>query len=93
MTDIHTLHILNKRPDHPAFRACLSSLSSQDALLLTESGVLALADCESGLAGPVYALAPDLQARGITVNGQEATAVDFDRMVALTTEASRVISW
>ena len=43
MATIHTLHIVNKPPDHPAFGACLSSITDQDGLLLTESGVLALA--------------------------------------------------
>lgn len=93
MANIHTLHIVNKRPDHPAFRACLSTITEQDGLLLTESGVLALADREATLKGTVYALAPDLQARAIPVHGVDAESIDFDAMVALTTEATRVISW
>lgn len=93
MATIHTLHIVNKRPDHPAFGACLSSITDQDGLLLTESGVLALADREAVLKGAVYALAPDLQARGITAEGLDLETIDFDTMVALATEAARVISW
>lgn len=93
MATIHTLHIVNKRPDHPAFGACLSSITDQDGLLLTESGVLALADREAVLKGAVYALAPDLQARGITAERLDVETIDFDTMVALTTEAARVISW
>ena len=93
MATIHTLHIVNKRPDHPAFGACLSSITDQDGLLLTESGVLALADREAVLKGAIYALAPDLQARGITAEGLDVETIDFDTMVALTTEAARVISW
>jgi len=93
MATIHTLHIVNKRPDHPAFGACQSSITDQDGLLLTESGVLALADREAVLKGAVYALAPDLQARGITAEGLDVETIDFDTMVALTTEAARVISW
>ena len=93
MATIHTLHIVNKRPDHPAFGACLSSITDQDGLLLTESGVLALADREAVLKGAVYALAPDLQARGITAEGLDVETIDFDTMVALATEAARVISW
>jgi tRNA 2-thiouridine synthesizing protein B len=93
MATIHTLHIVNKRPDHPAFGACLSSITDQDGLLLTESGVLALADREAVLKGAIYALAPDLQARGITAEGLDVETIDFDTMVALATEAARVISW
>lgn len=43
MTDIATLHILNKSPDHPRATQCLASLASNDALLLTENGVLLMA--------------------------------------------------
>ena len=93
MATIHTLHSVNKRPDHPAFVACLSSITDQDGLLLTESGVLALADREATLKGTVYALTPDLQARAIAVDGLDVQSIDFDTMVALTTEATRVISW
>ena len=55
--------------------------------------MLALADREATLKGTVYALAPDLQARAIAVDGLDVQSIDFDTMVALTTEATRVISW
>lgn len=93
MATIHTLHILNKRPSHPAFSTCLSSIGDRDALLLIESGVLALADRDSALRGTVYALESDLHARAIAITEGDATSVNFDRMVALTAEADRVISW
>lgn len=93
MSSIQTLHILNKRPGHPAFKSCLSALASDDALLLTENGVLALADNGLTLDGCVYALAPDLLARAIPEAGTIARAIDYDEMVALTAAANRVISW
>ena len=43
MTPIHTLHILNKPPEHPRSVACMNALRPGDALLLTENAVLALA--------------------------------------------------
>lgn len=93
MTSIQTLHILNKRPGHPGFNSCLSSMESQDALLLTENGVLALADKGFTLEGSVYAVSADLLARAIPEAGTIAQAIDYDEMVALTTRANRVISW
>ncbi len=93
MTSIDTLHILNKHPGHPAFRSCLSSLASGDALLLTENGVLALADQELTLKGSVFALIADVQARAISTAGTGASVIDYEEMVALTTRANRVISW
>ncbi|KPQ01483.1 sulfurtransferase complex subunit TusB [Marinobacter sp. HL-58] len=93
MASIRTLHILNKRPGHPAFKSCLSSLENQDALLLTENGVLALVDKGLTLEGCVYALSPDLKARAIPGDASVAQAIDYDEMVALTARAQRVISW
>lgn len=93
MASIDTLHILNKRPGHPAFRSCLSSLASGDALLLTENGVLALVDQELTLEGALYALTADVQARAISTAGTGASEIDYEEMVALTTQANRVINW
>ncbi|MCK7548498.1 sulfurtransferase complex subunit TusB [Marinobacter koreensis] len=94
MASIRTLHILNKTPDHPRFNRCLASLGSEDALLLTEDGVLAAAsDRFTGFAGPVYALRADLEARAVEVAGGTLSPVDFEGMVKLTTEAEQIISW
>lgn len=93
MTSIQTLHILNKRPGHPAFKNCLSCLESGDALLLTENGVLALADKGLTLEGAVYALSADLVARAIPEQASIANTIGYDEMVALTIRANRVISW
>ncbi|MFO7993296.1 MAG: sulfurtransferase complex subunit TusB [Marinobacter sp.] len=93
MKPFHTLHILNKRPGHPGFKSCLSCLESRDALLLTENGVLALADKGLTLEGAVYALSADLVARAIPEDASIANVIDYDEMVALTIRANRVISW
>ncbi|MBK1851990.1 sulfurtransferase complex subunit TusB [Marinobacter sp. 1-4A] len=94
MTDIHTLHILNKTPEHPRSKACRDALRPGDALLLIESAVLALA-AQSGPESdvPVYALASDIVARGLGQCAREASLVDFPAMVDLTTRAQNVISW
>ncbi|MDI9245463.1 sulfurtransferase complex subunit TusB [Marinobacter sp. CHS3-4] len=92
MAPIHTLHILNKTPGHQRHEACLAALGPQDALVLIENGVLALA---KGLDTDVacYALMPDASARGIEDPASEVTMVSFDDMVALTSAAENVISW
>lgn len=93
MTPFHTLHILNKTPDHPRFGECLGTLGADDALLLTESGVLALAADASPNTGQVYALTSDVQARGMAGKTGDALLVDYGEMVDLTLQAQRVISW
>lgn len=93
MTAFHTLHILNKTPDHPRFSECLGTLGADDALLLTENGVLALAADISLKTDRIFALAPDMQARGMTGSTGHSTLVDYPEMVDLSLQAQRVISW
>src|SRR5690606_31406740 len=94
MISIHTLHILNKAPEHPRAAECLRALKPGDALLLIESAVLALAARSDLTAGiPIYALSPDVLARGLAQCTQEASLVDFPAMVELTAQAQNVISW
>lgn len=94
MTPIHTLHILNKAPGHPRAAECMSVLRDGDALLLTESAVLALSilNGQDPMA-PVYALAPDAMARGLGQYTAKATLVDYPAMVNLTAQAQHIISW
>lgn len=87
-----TLHILNKAPGHPRFEACLQSLSEADLLVLTESGVLALADHSVALPGACRAVKADLQARALG-DQTRAQAIDYADLVRLTTDYSRIISW
>lgn len=93
MISLHTLHILNKTPEHPRFKECLSMLGSDDALLLTENGVVALEGAHNLKAARLYALSSDACARGLGKNPGEAHYVDYTEMVALTLQAQRVISW
>lgn len=95
MTAIQTLHILNKSPDHPRAARCLEMISEKDGLLLIGNGVLFLATGNlPGGAGKVFALSPDVDARGLgELTGSDASAVGFTEMVQLSLQAQRVISW
>ncbi|KAA1175160.1 sulfurtransferase complex subunit TusB [Marinobacter salinexigens] len=93
MSDFHTLHILNKTPDHPRFSECLGMSSSDDALLLTENGVLALTTSRVLGDRTVYALKSDLTARAIDTHQSNVGAIDYQGMVELSLKAKRVICW
>lgn len=87
-----TLHILNKAPEHPRFAQCLKAAGSDDALLLTENAVLAASRSDLRYPCPIYLLEPDMRARSVTFDNSDQV-VDYAGMVALTVEATRVISW
>lgn len=91
--DTGTLHILNKAPGHPRFATCLSSLSDQDTLVLTENAVLALADAHSVVPEHTVALEADLEARGISGMVTGAQKISPAQLVGLTEHHSRIISW
>ncbi|WP_417514821.1 sulfurtransferase complex subunit TusB [Marinobacter sp.] len=94
MKSIATLHILNKAPEHPRSAECRRALKPGDALLLTESAVLAIATrAIHSTSTPVYVLAADVVARGLDHCAPEASLVDFPAMVDLTAQAQNVISW
>lgn len=94
MSTIQTLHILNKGPEHSRSIACRRSFKAGDALLLTENGVLALATSSTREAvSPVFALAPDVMARGLGHCVDETMLVDFPAMVDMTARAQNVMSW
>lgn len=86
------LHILNKPPGHARTRLCLATLAATDALVLIEDAVLA-----SGLetSAAVYALGPDLAARGLAAdNGQTGVnVIDYEELVALAAGADKTVSW
>ena len=92
------LHIVNKSPtERHALASCLRVAQDGQALLLIEDGVYAatgsaLAEAAQGL--KVYALAPDLLARGLL--GKVAagiTPIDYAGFVDLVAEHSTSQSW
>ncbi|MBZ2167976.1 sulfurtransferase complex subunit TusB [Marinobacter sp. chi1] len=93
MSQIHTLHILNKTPEHPRFNECLAMMGPDDALVLTENGVTALWSTSKAALPKVFATKADLQARGLVAEANGATSVDYPELVDLTVQAKRVISW
>jgi len=93
MTEIQTLHILNKSPEHPRFARCLSIAGPADTILLIENGVLGLGAASDRASGKVMVLAPDMAARGVNSSAELAEIIDYERMVELTTRAQQVISW
>ncbi|MBW0146319.1 sulfurtransferase complex subunit TusB [Marinobacter arenosus] len=93
MNELHTLHILNKTPDHPRFSECLGMLGPDDAIVLIENGVLGLAATTHLSADRVYALVADVSARGLPEQSHDSTLLDYSEWVDLTLRAKRVISW
>ncbi len=98
------LHIVNKSPfDRNSLDTCLRLARPGSAILLIEDGIYAVQGNSTAAARmrralenhPVYALHPDLQARGV---GEEnmldgITLVDYDGFVKLTTEYDKLQSW
>ena len=93
MNKLHTLHILNKTPDHARFSECLGTMGPDDAIALTENGVLSLPASSALMTARVYALASDLKARGVSTEHLKAEAIDYAELVNLSLAAERVISW
>ena len=97
------LHIVNKSPFQTStLDTCLRMAQPGNALLLTEDGIYAAtlaSAAESRLREAcstlkVYALQPDMDARGVTgklIDG--VTLVDYGGFVDLTLEYGRSHSW
>jgi tRNA 2-thiouridine synthesizing protein B len=92
------LHIVNKsHTERHALASCLRVAQAGQALLLIEDGVYAATDNALGDAATrlkVYALAPDLAARGLA--GKAAvgvTLIDYAGFVDLVAEHSTNQSW
>jgi len=93
MTPLKTLHILNKPPEHPRHAVCLNAIGSEDGLLLTENGVLAVVKPLQVDGGRCFVLEPDLEARGLAGQIGDNQLVSFGDMVELAASAANVISW
>jgi tRNA 2-thiouridine synthesizing protein B len=98
------LHIINKSPyDRNSLDTCLRLARPDSAILLIEDGVYAVRAGSSASAKlqqalenhPVYALQPDLQARGVPPESliDGIKLVDYDGFVKLTTEYEKTQSW
>lgn len=93
MNTYKTLHILNKTPDHSRSRLCFSAFGPGDGLLLTEDGVLTVTQSLGIEIDRCFALAPDLEARGLSSQISSDQIVSFEDMVNLTASAENVICW
>ncbi|EIK96418.1 sulfur relay protein TusB/DsrH [Pseudomonas sp. M47T1] len=87
-----TLHVLSHSPfTDQRLASCLRLLGKDDGLLLTGDAVYALLnDSLAHLQGRVYALAEDVQARGIST---DATVVDYPGFVQLSIDFDKVNTW
>jgi tRNA 2-thiouridine synthesizing protein B len=99
-----TLHTVNKSPfERNALESCVGHLTPGDAVLMIEDavagarkGTLAAAMVQAALSsGRVYALAPDLAARGIKpehlIDGVQT--VDYGGFVDLVAGHARTVAW
>ena len=98
------LHIINKSPfERNSLDSCLRLAKKGAAILLIEDGIYA-AQKNTAVTDKintavarhkVYALEPDLDARGIDKNGiiDGISLVDYEGFVQLATEYSGVQSW
>ena len=98
------LHIVNKSPyERNSLDTCLRLARPDSAVLLIEDGIYAVQ--KNGAAAEqlknamqqhqVFALAPDLQARGISEDSMldGIQLVDYDGFVKLSTEYDKLQSW
>ena len=98
------LHIVNKSHfDHNALYACLRLVKHNSGILLIEDAVYAaqkLPQVDEALANAmvdsaVYALTPDIRARGIATENllDEITLINYNDFVDLTIEYDNTVSW
>jgi tRNA 2-thiouridine synthesizing protein B len=99
-----TLHTYNKSLDggEARLRNCLRMLSPGDSLLLLEDGVYLVAQLHEGMElrallpanVALYALKPDLLARGIFVKiPADLSDIDYAGFVQLCLAHPRVVNW
>ena len=98
------LHIVNKSPyDRNSLDTCLRLARADSAILLIEDGIYAVQknaaaseNMQQALGKhKIFALQPDLQARGINPDNMidGISLVDYDGFVKLTTEYDKLQSW
>jgi len=95
------LHTINKSPfENSTFDTCIRFLLPGDPILFIEDGVYAVqagnrfSSIISNLLknNPVFALQPDLVARGLTIVTEGVQTVDYEGFVGLV-EEHQVNSW
>ena len=91
------LHIVSKSPfTHDALERCRAALAPDDAILLIEDGVLALATparfLDAVKAHSVYILLADAQARGLDLPAA-VKGVDYTGFVDLVATFDKSLSW
>lgn len=99
-----TLHTVNKSPfEKNALKSCLGHVCAGDAVLMIEDGVVGARKGSSAApmvqaalqTAKVYALTPDLAARGIkaqdVIDGIQL--VDYSGFVDLVTQHGRSVAW
>ena len=98
------LHIVNKSPyDRNSLDTCLRLAKADSAILLIEDGIYAVQKNAAAAdqvrtamnQHQIYALKPDLQARGISEDSMVdgIKLIDYDGFVELTTEYDKLQSW
>lgn len=98
------LHIVNKSPfERSTLSSCLQYAQSGDAVLLIEDAVVALVEgtqwaallAQAAHDKAIYALSPDVTARGLTAKIMEkgVMLVDYDGFVDLTVMYAKTHSW
>ena len=85
-----TLHVINKTK---ALTGCLAIAGANDALLLIEDGVYAGTEARSPQR-PLYALAADVIARGLSERlAPSVTVINDAGFVALAVDHQPIVSW
>jgi len=95
------LHTLNKAPSHEALSKQLADIADTgDSILLIEDGVyhclsstLLTDEYAKENKVQVYALSEDALARGISIDNNNITFIDYAKFVELTLTHDKVISW
>lgn len=97
------LHMVNKSPfENQSLRSCIDHASDGDAILMIEdavygavAGTAASSQLAAGKNLSIFALGPDLEARGITKAklATGLTVVDYNGFVDLAVEYDKTLSW
>ena len=101
---MNMLHTVNKSPfENSSVSSCLTMCAKDSSILFIEDAVISVMNStkfseliENSLKDfKMYALKPDLEARGLSLNNviEGVEIVGYDKFVDLTTEHDTVQSW